>query len=130
MKRPDKLKWVKHLLMDWADREDRMMSQSVIGYPSKSVEGRMISPEQSGNGIKGPLCPEVMMTRRISHCNRAVKALKPELRQAIHYKYEESGNELEKAQRYIRQTGNGRTTYYDRLEKAHRAVADWVWRNV
>lgn len=125
MTRPDKLKWVKHLLMDWADREDKLMRSS-IGYPKQSVEAQQGTYSA---GIKGAKHPEVMMTRRISHCDRAVKALKPELRQVIHYKYEQSGRDDEKQKRYTSDTGISRTIYYERLEKAHKAVADWVWSN-
>lgn len=128
-KRHDDLKWVKDLLMDWADREARMMSQSVIGYHSKSVEGRMMSPDSWGSGATGSLCPEVMMTRRISHCDQAVKALTPELRRVVKHKYEIGGTEADKISRYKAETGESERSWYRRVDKTHKAVADWIWRN-
>jgi hypothetical protein len=115
--------------MDWADRDDRMMSRSVIGYPSKSVEGQMMSPEHGGGGVKGSRCPEVMMTRRISACDKAVKALPPKLRLVVKHKYESIGTEAEKIGRYIAETGDSERTWYLRVEKLHKSVADWIWRH-
>lgn len=125
----DNLKWVKNLLMDWAERELRIMSGSTIGYPPQSAEGRIMNPSLLGFVPPGPHHPEVMMSPRISDCDRAVKALKPELRLVIRYKYESYGTELERAKRYMADTGEGRATYYRRLERAHKTVSDWIWRN-
>jgi hypothetical protein len=89
----------------------------------------MMSPEHGGVGVKGSRCPEVMMTRRISHCDQAVKALPPGLRLVVKHKYESGGTEVDKISRYKAETGESERTWYRRIDEAHKAVADWIWRN-
>lgn len=112
----ENLKWVEALLQDWADREAKIMSWSVIGYPSRAIGERTAAIPKSR-------CPEVMMSPRISACHRAVRQLRPDLREVIRCKYEISGTEALKADIYQHLMGVCRRTYYNRLDKAHRLIA-------
>jgi hypothetical protein len=70
-----------------------------------------------------------MMAKRISECDRALKELRQDLRVVIRYKYEIGGKEMEKRALYVRDTGLSESTFGRRLQRAHKAVADYIWKH-
>ena len=122
----DAQKWVKNLLMDWADRIGRMEDCSSIGFPSKTIEGRYLASSLISSSVPSSICPEVMMSRRIANCDQAVKAMNPRLREIIRYKYETYGTEIEKLKKYQQDTGRSQGTWFNDLDKAHVFVVKWI----
>ena len=59
----------------WADWWAGHIDQSAIGYPSKTVEARMMTDAGAGGVKAGCVCPEVMMPPSISATDRIINTM-------------------------------------------------------
>ena len=76
------------LLHDWAIWWERTLSQSAIGYPGATVEGRLREDGCGrGGGTPGPVVPDVLMPQPLRAVDNAVRQMPGHLRNVLiaHY---------------------------------------------
>ena len=81
----------------------------------------------TGSGLKGSICPEVVMCEEISACDRAIKDLPSKHQTLITYRYKLSGTEEDRRRVYMHDTGYSERTWRRMTREAHVKIADWIW---
>lgn len=83
---------------DWADWISRHIERSAIGYPSQTVESRMMEAAGADRCKPGSISPEVMMPPRVSKYDRVYNAMNGQWQHLIHLRYTERKRKLSRGQ--------------------------------
>ena len=86
--RRDYLQRVHDALVWWAEWHHTHIEMSAIGYPSMTLERRMMDGRLcSGGAVACSIAPEVLMPRSIARVDRAVREMPAELAGAVRRNY-------------------------------------------
>lgn len=109
--------WVDDRLHEWARWAVRM--QSNLGYPTRSVEGRLMEEGAAAASKGSGPPPMVECPPHIDNVERAVAGMPEHLRVTVKAKYMELGTDKQKA-KALRLTER---TYRGRIDQAHHWIA-------
>jgi len=90
--RRDYLRNTHNAVLDWAQWIVQHIESSAIGYPSKTVEARMMKEGGTGKAPAKCIVPDVMMPHYVAVIDRAVRSMPAELYAIIELKYLKTGH--------------------------------------
>jgi len=112
-------------LIDWAQWNAGHIDQSAIGYPSETVECRMMAGEIGSSLPAHCICPDVMSGPRIKTVGWVVSVLPSSARLAVRWKYEIGGlkTEGERMHGWAKEVNKRPRGYYEELDAVYALIS-------
>ena len=78
------LNHIDQLIKNWADEIQTIMERSPLSYPNASSIARI---NEGGSRVPGPICPEMLTTRRVTAFHLIYKDLRNSWKKIIYKRY-------------------------------------------